>query len=244
MKRKNLILLENRLRKLLKENTIKDPKDNKEVEVAPGVQLPPKGPMGEHFDFVLDLGGGSTISYNRKVRQPNASSGDEYNKWTASTYGGVVRYKNTEGVVMYFYAKPDPDDAQKPDLNGLMGNTKDTDLDDNFKNQDQWNNYVKKIEDRKAGKSSVGVSGVDRNTTTKIQQYIMNNFPDYKQYMGKKPDDGYWGVKTDEAILRIIFDLENKKGTQADISQTKVGSKVGSEIGKAQSKPSGLNQKI
>ena len=54
MKRKELILLENRLRKLLKEDTIKDPIDNVEVEVDSGVKLPSVGPSGKNFDFILE----------------------------------------------------------------------------------------------------------------------------------------------------------------------------------------------
>jgi len=214
MKRKELILLENRLRKLLKEDTIIDPDDTSiKIEVAPGVKLPPKGPSGKNFDFILDTGNNSSMSYNRKVRQPIETSGDNYEKWTTSTYDkGVVRYKNTSGVVMYFYAKQDPADPQMPDVIGLMGNTSTSDL-DNFKTQEQWNNFVKRINSKKAKTSSVGVTGVDKNTTTQIQQFISDNFKDYVTYLGTKPVDGYWGVKTDEAILRIIHDIEQKTKT-------------------------------
>ena len=224
MKRKNLILLENRLRKLLKEDTIKDKDNSVDVEVSPGVKLPQSGPIG-NFDWTVKTDSGGKFYFNGKIRlntnrtNLNDSENSDYDQ-------GVIQYTNKNNVKMIFYGVKDQNDPTKPDKNKFMGNTSYEVL-DKFTTQEQWNNYVKRFEDRKAGKSSVGVSGVDKNKTIEIQQYIMNNFPDYKQYMGKKPDDGYWGVKTDEAILRIIFDLENKKGTQADISQTKVGSEIG-----------------
>ena len=231
MKRKELILLENRLRKLLKEETITDPDDTSiKIEVAPGVKLPPKGPSGKNFDFIFDTGDNSSISFNQKIRQSTQTKGDDYENWTASTYDkGVVRYINTNRVVMYFYAKQDSTDPQIPDVKGLMGNTSAVDL-DKFVKQEQWNNFVKRINSKKAKTSSVGVTGVDKNTTTQIQQFISDNFKDYEKYLGTKPVDGYWGVKTDEAILRIIHDIEQK--TKPQIKMT------AANVGKAQSKTS------
>lgn len=228
MKRKELILLENRLRKLLKEDTIKDLYDDIDVEVASGVKLPTKGPNNDYFDRELNNKHGlepkSVLYFNKKVRDPNTTAGDEYDKYTASTYdGGVVRYTNPHGVVMYFYAKPDVSDGI-PDINGLMGNTSHKAL-NTFTSQEQWNNFVKRINSKKAKTSSVGVTGVDKNKTTQIQQFISDNFKDYVTYLGTKPVDGYWGVKTDEAILRIIHDIEQKtkpqiKMTAANVEKT------------------------
>ena len=216
MKRKELILLENRLRKLLKEDTIKSPDDDEEVEVVPGVKLPPKSPLGTHFDSMLEEKHGlekdSTLEFNSKLRHPGTPSGTDYDNFIASPYdGGVVRYTNPHGVVMYFYAKPNSS-KEVPDINGLMGNTSHKAL-NTFTSQDQWNNFVKRINSKKAKTSSVGVTGVDKNTTTQIQQFISDNFKDYVTYLGTKPVDGYWGVKTDEAILRIIHDIEQKTKT-------------------------------
>lgn len=214
MKRKELILLENRLRKLLKEDTIKDPIDNVEVEVAPGVKLPPIGPSGKNFDFIWDTGDGSSVSFNQKIRPSTQTKENDWKKFPTNPYDkGVVRYKNTNDVVMYFYAKQNPYYPQIPDIEGFMGNTSDVTLDDNFKKQEEWNNFVKRINSKKAKTSSVGVTGVDKNKTTQIQQFISDNFKDYVTYLGTKPVDGYWGVKTDEAILRIIHDIEQKTKT-------------------------------
>jgi len=216
MKRKELILLENRLRKLLKEDTITDPGTNEKVEVASGVKLPPPGPTGEELDSMLNdkhgLEKDSSLKFNCKLRRPKDASGKEYDDWMKSPYdGGVVRYENPDGVVMYFYAKPDLSKGV-PDINGLMGNTSHKAL-NTFTSQDQWNNFVKRINSKKAKTSSVGVTGVDKNKTTQIQQFISDNFKDYVTYLGTKPVDGYWGVKTDEAILRIIHDIEQKTKT-------------------------------
>lgn len=233
MKRKELILLENRLRKLLKEDTITDPDTDEKVEVAPGVILPPKGPSGFNFDGYLNDKNGlkpdSYLYFNSKLRRPKAESGKEFDDWTASPYdGGVVRYENPHGVVMYFYAKPDVSKGW-PDINGLMGNTSHEVL-NTFTSQVQWNNFVKRINSKKDKTSSVGVTGVDKNTTTQIQQFISDNFKDYVTYLGTKPVDGYWGVKTDEAILRIIHDIEQKTKPQTKMTAANVG--------KAQSKTS------
>ena len=51
-------------------------------------------------------------------------------------------------------------------------------------------------------------------STKKIQNYILKYFPNHKDLLGtKRPNDGLWGVKTDEAILRIIHDIEQKTKT-------------------------------
>lgn len=223
MKRKELILLENRLRKLLKEDTIKGPDDTENVEVASGVKLPPVGPSGKNFDFVKTFNDGTTLSYNRKVRQPKETIGPNYDKWTASTYGGVVRYKNPDNVVMYFYAKQDPDDPQIPDQNGLMGNTSVRDLDNNFKTQEKWNNFVRRIEEKKKNSFSPKMFN---SKTKEIQDYIINNFPQYKDLLGPKQNDGLWGLKTDEAILKIIYDIKNSQS-----QQTKTGTEPETETG-------------
>lgn len=233
MKRKELILLENRLRKLLKEDTIKGPDDTENVEVASGVKLPPVGPSGKNFDFVKTFDDKTTLSYNRKVRQPKETIGSNYDKWTASTYGGVVRYKNPDNVVMYFYAKQDPDDPQIPDQTGLMGNTSARDLDNNFKSQKQWNDFVRRIEEKKKNSLSPKIFN---SKTKEIQDYIINNFPQYKDLLGtKKPNDGLWGLKTDEAILRIIYDIKNsqsqKTETDSKISSgTEPETETGTEV--------------
>ncbi len=226
MKRKELILLENRLRKLLKEDTIKGPDDTKDVEVAPGVELPPEGPSGNIFDNYLDVNLGlesdSILDFNRKLRRPKTKSGADYENFLVSPYdGGVVRYTNPHGVVMYFYAKPDLSKGW-PDINGLMGNTSHKAL-NTFTSQDQWNNFVKRIEEKKKNSFSPKIFN---SKTKEIQDYIINNFPQYKDLLGPKPNDGLWGLKTDEAILKIIYDIKN---SQSQETKTGTESKIGSE---------------
>ena len=236
MKRKELILLENRLRKLLKEDTIQGPDDTEDVEVASGVKLPQESKLGTNFDAYLDVRNGlepdSTLEFNKKLRHPGTTSGDEYDKYLASTYdGGVVRYKNPHGVVMYFYAKPDVSKGW-PDINGLMGNTSHKAL-NTFTFQDQWNNFVKKIEEKKKNSFSPKIFN---SKTKEIQDYIINNFPQYKDFLGtKNPNDGLWGLKTDEAILRIIYDIKNsqsqKTETDSKISSgTETETETGTEV--------------
>lgn len=227
MKRKELILLENRLRKLLKEETITDPDDTSiKIEVVPGVKLPSRSLSGRVFDWISEenLNGGS-IQYNTTQRRKQGE--DENSDSFKKPYDrGLVMYTNKNGVEMFLYSNLGSNN--KPNPNNLGGVS--FEWLDKFENQNDWNNYVKGINSKKAKTSSVGVTGVDKNTTTQIQQFISDNFKDYEKYLGTKPVDGYWGVKTDEAILRIIHDIEQK--TKPQIKMT------AANVEKAQSKTS------
>lgn len=220
MKRKELILLENRLRKLLKEDTITYPIDNVEVEVASGVKLPELGPSGSVFDWIYDVDmDGGEIYYNTTQRaetEDNTSSESykkPYNK-------GLVMYVNKNDVKMFLYSNLNSDN--KPDSNNL-GGASFTWL-NTFQGQDEWNDFVRRIEEKKKNSLSPKIFN---SKTKEIQDYIINNFPRYKDLLGtKKPNDGLWGLKTDEAILKIIYDIKN---SQSQENKTGADSKISSD---------------
>lgn len=219
MKRKELILLENRLRKLLKEDTITDPIDNVEVEVASGVKLPERGPSGSVFDWsYIDNMDGGSIVYNTTQRR-NLGEDDTSQSFKKPYDRGLVMYTNKRDVKMFLYSNLDSNG--KPNPNNL-GGASFTWL-DTFEGQDQWNNFVRRIEEKKKNSFSPKMFN---SKTKEIQDYIINNFPQYKDLLGPKQNDGLWGLKTDEAILKIIYDIKNSESQEI---KTGADSKISSD---------------